>query len=116
MPITARLLRCGLRFFVRRISLYASADARPRLVSRLFLAFCLMSLFSSCTSIYGWNIHALGILSAEFSQDIPPAKHRVALFIPEGQKDFISKDKGTRLSDPQMYYIGEAFVPMLIES
>jgi len=41
---------------------------------------------------------------------------RVALYIPEGQKEFISKDKGTRWSDPQTYYIGEAFVPMLIES
>ena len=69
-----------------------------------------------CTAIYGWNIHAPGILSTEFARDIPQISRRIALYVPEGQKEIISKDKGTRFSDPQMYYLGEAFVPMLIES
>lgn len=73
-------------------------------------------LFLGCVAIYGWNIHAPGILSAEFAQDIPQISKRVALYVPEGQKDYFSTDKGTRFSDPQKYFIGEAFVPMLIES
>jgi hypothetical protein len=72
--------------------------------------------FAGCAAIYGWNIHAPGLLSSEFARDIPPVQKRVALYIPEGQKEFISKDKGTMWSDPQTYYIGEAFVPMLIEA
>lgn len=75
-----------------------------------------LGLFAGCTAIYGWNIHAPGILSAEFAEDVPQVSKRIALYIPEGQKDFVSRDKGTRLSDPQTYYVGEAFVPMLVES
>ncbi len=129
MPIKAHLLRC--RFprvdlsnrqtisLVRRITVYASAGAHLRLAAKLFSAFyagSMLVILSSCTAIYGWNIHAPGILSAEFAQDVPQSPHRVALYVPEGQKEIVSKDKGTRLSDPQAYYLGEAFVPMLIES
>lgn len=82
-----------------------------------FYLFCFLPvIFCSCVAIYGWNIHAPGLLSDEFARDIPQVSKRVALYIPEGQKEFISKDKGTRWSDPQTYYVGEAFVPMLIES
>lgn len=73
-------------------------------------------LLAGCTAIYGWNIHAPGLLSSEFARDTPSLQKRVALYVPEGQKEFISKDKGTMWSDPQTYYLGEAFVPMLIES
>ncbi len=119
MLIKTHLRRCRPRSLVRRISVYASAIAHLRLASGLFSAFYMfiMSvLLSGCAAIYGWNIHAPGILSAEFSQDILQSPHRVALYIPEGQKEFMSTDKGTRLSDPQTYYVGESFVPMLIES
>jgi len=78
--------------------------------------FLLLGSLLGCTAIYGWNIHAPGILSSEFARDVPQAQHRVALYVPAGQKEYLSKDKGTRLSDPQIYYIGEAYVPMLIES
>ena len=81
-------------------------------LSALLCSLCL----AGCTAIYGWNIHAPGILSGEFARDIPQASKRVALYVPEGQAEIVSKDKGTRLSDPQTYYLGEAFVPMLIES
>ncbi len=80
------------------------------------LLFAVSVLCSGCAAIYGWNIHAPGLLSTEFTNDIPSSPHRVALYVPEGQKEYISKDKGTRWSDPQTYYIGEAYVPMLIES
>lgn len=75
-----------------------------------------VSFLSGCASFYGWNIHAPGILSEEFAHDISQINKRVALYILADQKEFVSHDKGTRLSDPQTYYIGEAFVPMLIES
>lgn len=78
--------------------------------------FLICLLGAGCTAIYGWNIHAPGLLSDEFARDIPRTPARVALYVPEGQKDIVSKDKGTRWSDPQTYYLGEAFVPMLIES
>lgn len=83
---------------------------------RFFSAALALFLLSGCTAIYGWNIHAPGLLSDEFAADIPAVPHRIALYIPEGQKEFVSKDKGTIWSDPQTYYVGEAFVPMLIES
>jgi len=66
--------------------------------------------------LYGYDIHAPGILSADFEKDIPQAEQRLALYIPEGAAATLSKDKGNWHSDPQTYYIGEAFVPMLIES
>ena len=94
-------------------------EQKPRSKQVFFLLglwlLMLGSLFG-CTAIYGWNIHAPGILSGEFARDIPQSPHRVALYVPEGQKEFVSKDKGTRLSDPQTYYVGEAFVPMLAEA
>ncbi|MCB9799651.1 MAG: hypothetical protein H6757_02695 [Candidatus Omnitrophica bacterium] len=77
----------------------------------------LLAVFGAgCAALFGWNIHAPGLLSEEFAQDISKIPARVALYIPEGQIDYLSKDKGTALSDPQTYYIGEAYVPMLIES
>ena len=84
--------------------------------ARRVLSLFFMLIAVGCTAIYGWNIHAPGILSNEFARDIPQTSHRVALYVPEGQKEFISKDKGTRFSDPQAYYVGEAFVPMLAEA
>lgn len=72
--------------------------------------------FAGCTTLYGWDIHSPGLLSSEFSQDIPQERARLALYIPPDMKSYLSKDKGTRWSDPQTYHIGEAFVPMLVEA
>lgn len=72
--------------------------------------------FAGCTTLYGWDIHSPGLLSSDFSQDIPQERARLALYIPPGMKSYLSKDKGTRWSDPQTYHIGEAFVPMLVEA
>jgi len=69
-----------------------------------------------CTALYGWNIHAPGLLSEDFARDIPVATERLALYVPADMKSSVSKDKGTRLSDPQTYYLGESFVPMLVEA
>ncbi len=69
-----------------------------------------------CATLFGWDIHAPGLLSEEFARDIRPSPDRVALYVPEGMTAFVSTDKGNWHSDPQTYHIGEAFVPMLIEA
>jgi len=84
--------------------------------SVLFVLIAFLLIHTGCAALYGWNLHAPGLLSSEFAADIPQASHRVALYIPEGMIGTISKDKGTWYSDPQTYYIGEAFAPMLIEA
>ncbi|MFZ5801790.1 MAG: hypothetical protein ACOY3K_01585 [Candidatus Omnitrophota bacterium] len=82
--------------------------------------FFLILLFAvpwgGCASLFGWKIHAPGILSEDFSRFVPPSDERVALYVLPGTSEYLSSDKGTRFSDPQTYYIGEAFVPMLIEA
>ncbi len=81
---------------------------RPSLV--LFLLF-----FSGCAALFGWDIHAPGILSSEFNHAIQPAPKRIGLYIEPSSRKIFSKDRGSRLSDPQTYHIGEAFEPMLVE-
>ena len=81
-----------------------------------FKIFTTFFLLSGCAALFGWNIHAPGLLSEEFAREIPSVPTRVALYIPEGMMDSVSKDKGTQFSDPQTYYLGEAFVPMAIEA
>ena len=75
-----------------------------------------ITLFSGCMTLFGWKIHAPGILSNAFFQSVEVQKTRLALYIPEDLHTKISTDKGTFFSDPQVYAIGEAFVPMLIEA
>ena len=40
---------------------------------------------------------------------------RVALSIDPAAASYLSKNRGGKLADPQTYYVGEAFVPMVIE-
>ena len=40
---------------------------------------------------------------------------RIALYLPPETLSYQSKDKGGRTADPQTYFIGEAFGPMLVE-
>ncbi|OGW82430.1 MAG: hypothetical protein A2Z83_03760 [Omnitrophica bacterium GWA2_52_8] len=90
---------------------------KPRQNAAVFVFGALVfPMMAGCAAIYGWNIHAPGLMSGEFARDIPPYAARVGLYIPEDQSAFISKDKGTRMSDPQTYYVGESFVPMLVEA
>lgn len=72
-------------------------------------------LFSACATLFGWDIHAPGMLSAEFASKVRPMDVRTALYIPPGVSGYQSVDKGSRFADPQTYHVGEAFVPMLIE-
>ena len=70
---------------------------------------------TGCAAIFGWNIHAPGILSENFSKRLTPVHERVALYLAPGFLSYQSKNKGGRTADPQTYYIGEALGPMLIE-
>jgi len=75
-----------------------------------------MLIFSGCTRLFGWDIHAPGILSNGFLQTIPQAEQRIALYLPESTFSYESKDKGSRFSDPQTYHVGESFAPMVLEA
>jgi hypothetical protein len=79
---------------------------------------CIFSvmLFVGCTTLFGWTIHAPGILSNKFYDEIEKTDARIALYIPPHCAEFISREKGGKLADPQTYFIGEAFAPMLVES
>ena len=77
----------------------------------LFFALCQ----SGCAHLFGWNIHAPGILSEEFSRHIQPMHERVALYLPPALLRYQSTDRGGVTADPQTYHIGEALGPMLVE-
>jgi hypothetical protein len=83
-----------------------------------FQIWCLLWLviFAGCTTLFGWKIHAPGILSNKFYAEIEKTDARIALYIPPHCAEFISLEKGGKLADPQTYFIGEAFAPMLVES
>ncbi len=72
-------------------------------------------LHLSCATLFGWDIHAPGILSSGFSQRVQPISSRVALYIDPSVWNYSSTDRGGRMADPQTFHIGEAYVPMLIE-
>jgi hypothetical protein len=71
---------------------------------------------SGCATIFGWSIHAPGILSPSFHEKITPTNQRIALHIPDSLINYQSKNRGGRFADPQTYHIGESFTPMLLES
>jgi hypothetical protein len=83
-----------------------------RLYVLLLFACCVMG----CVRLFGWTIHAPGILSESFYHKLQPAHARIALFIPNSVAHFESHNKGGRTADPQVYYLGESLVPMLIEA
>ena len=73
-------------------------------------------LYSGCTALFGWDIHAPGVLSNNFFQKVSPVQERVALWMDPALMTYVSKDRGGRTADPQTYHVGEAFAPMLIEA
>jgi len=78
----------------------------------LLIPFCV-----GCAMLFGWDIHAPGILSQNYyDTSAPPIKERVGLYIPQNVQEYVSRNRGGRLADPQVYHIGEAYVPMLIEA
>ncbi|MBI3999062.1 MAG: hypothetical protein HY351_00455 [Candidatus Omnitrophica bacterium] len=76
----------------------------------------LIFLQVGCASIFGWDIHAPGILSESFSQTVQPIHQRIALYLPQDLLTYQSKDRGGRTADPQTYHVGEALGPMLLEA
>lgn len=76
----------------------------------------LLGGLSGCAMLFGWDIHAPGILSAEFLRQVQPEPFRVGLYLPEDFKHLESREKGGRFADPQTYHLGEAFYPMLLEA
>jgi len=75
----------------------------------------LAASMTGCARLFGWDIHAPGILSQNYYQRMPVSEERVALFMTPGLINCVSTDKGTRWSDPQTYHVGEAAVPIMIE-
>ncbi len=66
-------------------------------------------------ALYRWEIHAPGILSSDFADKVQPISQRVGLYVDPSVEGYLSKNRGGKLADPQTYYVGEAYVPMLIE-
>lgn len=82
-----------------------------------FLVFSILILFQSgCVRLFGWDIHAPGLLSQNFSEQVHPAKERIALYLSPELLTFKSVARGGRFADPQVYHVGEAFGPMLVEA
>lgn len=82
--------------------------------NKLLLLAALFS-FSGCAALFGWKIHAPGILSQDYYQRVAPSEGRVALYLPEEVLHYQSTNRGGALADPQTYFVGEAFVPMILE-
>lgn len=83
--------------------------------SPVFLIVVAALISSGCAALFGWDIHAPGILSARFLDEIQPVNQRIALYFEPELASFISTDKGGRFADPQTYHVGEALTPMLVE-
>lgn len=78
--------------------------------------FMLLLLFlTGCATLFGWKIHAPGLLSEEFSRKVQPVHERIALYLSPEVLAYESKNRGGRTADPQTYYIGESLGPMLVE-
>lgn len=71
---------------------------------------------AGCARLFGWDIHAPGLLSESFAAQISPRTERVALFLSPGTMRYQSTDRGGTWADPQIYHVGEAFAPMLLEA
>ena len=71
---------------------------------------------SGCAALFGWDIHAPGILSEKFVHDVAPLQQRIALYLDPSASNYISQNRGSRTADPQTYHVGESFAPMLVEA
>jgi len=80
------------------------------------LILVLVLITSGCARLFGWEIHAPGVLSNNFSHTVQPVGERIALYLEPGLLNYQSKDRGSKTADPQTYHIGEALGPMLVEA
>lgn len=77
----------------------------------------MIALFcAGCVRLFGWDIHAPGILSSDFAKQVAPVHERLALYLPKDILTYQSTERGGRLADPQIYHVGEAFGPMIVEA
>ena len=86
---------------------------------KFFCRFSLAFLFLvplGCASMFGWKIHAPGRLSSGYYERVKPVHGRIGLYLPEEVLDYQSQNRGGRLADPQTYFVGEAFTPVVIEA
>ncbi|OQA58377.1 MAG: hypothetical protein BWY42_00087 [Candidatus Omnitrophica bacterium ADurb.Bin277] len=81
-----------------------------------FLICAAVLLASGCATLFGWDIHAPGVLSNRFYSRVLPQEQRIGLYLDPSLHGMISTDRGGRFADPQTYHIGEAYVPMAIEA
>lgn len=88
--------------------------------SSKFKGFALSIIFtvalSGCAYLFGWDIHAPGILSENFVQSVRSVPQRIALYLPSALLRFESHERGGRSADPQTYHVGEAYGPMIVEA
>lgn len=70
---------------------------------------------AGCAALFGWKIHAPGMLSGNFEQRIQPVHDRIALYLEPSVFKYISTARGGRTADPTTFYIGESYAPMLLE-
>jgi len=84
------------------------------LLSLLMIVF--VFAHTGCATLFGWDIHAPGILSEGFTQKVSPVNQRIALYVPPSLLTYESTDKGGQFADPQTYYVGDALGPMLVEA
>lgn len=73
-------------------------------------------MLSGCAALFGWKIHAPGILSQNYYGQVSQDGGRIALYLPDDVLAYQSTDRGGKLADPQTYFVGEAFVPMILEA
>ncbi|OGX06854.1 MAG: hypothetical protein A3G87_01495 [Omnitrophica bacterium RIFCSPLOWO2_12_FULL_50_11] len=81
-----------------------------------FLLLVLILSQTGCARIFGWDIHAPGILSEQFLQSTQALPQRIALYVPPDLFRYESRDRGSRTADPQTYHVGEAYGPMMVEA
>lgn len=89
--------------------LFSPAKARP-----LFLIGIVC--FTGCAALFGWKIHAPGILSQEYFSRVSPSQARVALYLAPSSFQYVSRNRGSKTADPQLYFVGESFAPMAVEA
>lgn len=71
---------------------------------------------AGCAALFGWDIHAPGLLSIHAYPRITPMPNRVALCLDPLLIRYQSKLRGSWSADPQTYHVGEALAPILIEA
>lgn len=72
--------------------------------------------FTGCAALFGWDIHAPGLLSESFLHTVQPRSEIVGLYVPPGLEGYEVRDRGSKFADPQTFYVGESLKPMLIEA